>query len=60
MVLLIKYIFVLFTQKPSYKKNITKLKIVKAATIKNNKNIYLGHSNQIQYIILTISRSAKS
>ena len=45
MVLLIKYFFTLFIQRPSYKRNITKLITVKAVTIKSNKNIYLKHSN---------------
>ena len=50
MVLLIKYIFILFAQRPSYKRNITKLitvkaVIVKAVIIKGDKDIYLEHSN---------------
>ena len=44
-VLLIKYISTLFTQRPSYKKNITKLITIKTITIKGNKDIYLKHSN---------------
>jgi hypothetical protein len=45
MALLIKYISTPSAQRPSYGKNITKLITVKAATIKGNKDIYLGHSN---------------
>ena len=37
--LLIEYISVLFIQRPSYKRNITKLITVKAATVKGNKVI---------------------
>ena len=43
--LLIKYTFTLSVQRPSYKRNITKLITVKAATVKSDKDIYLGHSN---------------
>ena len=39
MTLLIKYTSVLFTQRPSYRKNITKLITIKAAIIKGNKVI---------------------
>ena len=46
-ILLIKYTSILFTQRPSYKRNITKLKTIKVITKKGNKDIYLGHSNQI-------------
>ncbi len=45
MVLLIRYISILSTQKPNYRKNITKLKTIKAAIIKGDKDIYLGYSN---------------
>ena len=45
MVLLIGYIFTLSAQKPNYRKNITKLRIIKAAIVKGDKDIYLGHSN---------------
>ena len=40
MVLLIKYISILFMQRPSYGRNITKL-----ITVKGNKGIYLECSN---------------
>ena len=46
-------------QRLSYKRNITKLKTIKTITKKGDRDIYIGHSNQIQYIILTISRSIK-
>ena len=39
MTLLIGYTSTLFTQRPSYKRNITKLITVKAATVKGNKVI---------------------
>ena len=45
MVLLIGYISILSAQKPNYRKNITKLRTVKAATVKGDKDIYLRHSN---------------
>jgi SNF2 family DNA or RNA helicase len=45
MALLIKYTSVLSVQKPSYKRNITKLITVKAAIVKSDKDIYIGHSN---------------
>ncbi len=45
MVLLIGYIFTLSVQKPNYRKNMTKLRTVKAAIVKSDKDIYLGHSN---------------
>ena len=44
-ILLIKYISVLFTQRPSYGRNITKLRTIKAITKKGNRDIYIGHSN---------------
>ena len=44
-ILLIGYISILSMQKPNYGKNITKLRTVKAATVKGDKDIYLGHSN---------------
>jgi SNF2 family DNA or RNA helicase len=44
-ILLIKYTSALSVQKPSYKRNITKLKTIKAITEKGNKNIYIGYSN---------------
>ena len=47
MILLIRYTFTLFTQRLSYGKNITKLKTVKAVTEKGDRDIYIGHSNQI-------------
>jgi hypothetical protein len=45
MILLIEYTFMPFTQRPSYRRNITKLKTVKTITKKGDKNIYIGHSN---------------
>ena len=44
-ILLIKYTSVPFTQRPNYKRNITKLRTEKAVTKKGNKDIYIGHSN---------------
>ena len=44
-ILLIGYTSVLSMQRPSYRKNITKLRTVKVITKKGNKDIYLGHSN---------------
>ena len=44
-ILLIEYTSTLFTQRPSYKRNITKLKTAKAITEKGDKDIYIGHSN---------------
>ena len=44
-ILLIGYTSMLFTQRPSYGKNITKLITVKAATRIGNRDIYLGHSD---------------
>ena len=46
MILLIEYTSVLFIQRPSYKRNITKLRTVKAITAKGDRDIYIGHSNQ--------------
>jgi hypothetical protein len=45
MILLIKYTSVLSAQRPNYKRNITKLRTVKAITKKGNKDIYIEHSN---------------
>ena len=45
MVLLIGYTSALSAQKPNYGKNITKLRTIKAATVKGDKDIYLRHSN---------------
>jgi hypothetical protein len=45
MILLIKYISVLSIQRLSYKKNITKLRTIKAVTKKGNEDIYIEHSN---------------
>ena len=45
MILLIGYTSVLFIQRPSYKRNITKLRTVKAVTKKGNRDIYIGHFN---------------
>ena len=45
MALLIKIFFTLSAQRLSYKKNMTKLKTVKAITKKGNKDIYIGHSD---------------
>jgi hypothetical protein len=44
-ILLIEYTFMLSTQRLSYKRNITKLRTVKAITKKGDKDIYIGHSN---------------
>ena len=44
-ILLIEYTSALFTQRLSYRRNITKLKTKKAITKKGNKDIYIGHSN---------------
>jgi hypothetical protein len=44
-ILLIRYISALSMQRPSYKRNITKLRTVKAVTKKGNKDIYIGHSD---------------
>ena len=44
-ILLIGYTSVLSVQRPSYKKNITKLRTKKAVTKKGDKDIYIGHSN---------------
>ena len=44
-ILLIGYTSVLFIQRPSYGRNITKLRTIKAVTKKGNKDIYIGHSN---------------
>ena len=44
-ILLIGYTSVLSTQRPSYRKNITKLKTIKAITKKGDRDIYIGHSN---------------
>ena len=45
MILLIGYTSAPFIQRPSYRRNMTKLKTVKIITEKGNKDIYLGHSN---------------
>ena len=45
MILLIGYISASSTQRPSYRRNITKLKTKKAVTEKGDKDIYIGHSN---------------
>ena len=45
MILLIGYTSAPSTQRPSYGRNITKLRTVKAATIEGKRDIYLGHSN---------------
>ena len=44
-ILLIKYTTILSTQRPSYRKNITKLRTVKAITKKGDRGIYIRHSN---------------
>ena len=44
-ILLIKYISTLFTQRLSYGRNITKLKTIKAVTEKGDRDIYIGHFN---------------
>ena len=59
MVLLIGHTSVPFIQRLSYRRNMTKLKTVKAAIVKDDKDIYLKYFNQMQYIILTIFRSVK-
>ena len=45
MVLLIGYTSAPSAQRPSYRRNITKLRTIKAITVIGNKDIYLGHSN---------------
>ena len=45
MILLIGYTSVLSIQRLGYKKNIIKLRTVKAVTKKGNRDIYIGHSN---------------
>jgi Holliday junction resolvasome RuvABC DNA-binding subunit len=45
MILLIKYTSVPSTQRLSYRRNITKLRTIKAVTKKGDKDIYIGHSN---------------
>ena len=44
-ILLIEYTSMLFIQRPSYRRNITKLKTIKAITEKGDKDIYIWHSN---------------
>jgi hypothetical protein len=44
-ILLIGYTSTLSTQRLSYRKNITKLKTIKAVTEKGDKDIYIGYSN---------------
>ena len=44
-ILLIKYTSVLFTQRPSYRRNMTKLRTIKAITEKGDRDIYIGYSN---------------
>ena len=44
-ILLIGYTSVLFTQRPSYGKNMTKLRTIKAVTKKGDRDIYIGYSN---------------
>ena len=46
-ILLIKYTSALSIQRPSYKRNMTKLRTKKAITKKGDKDIYIKHSNQI-------------
>jgi hypothetical protein len=43
MILLIRYISAPSTQRLSYKRNITKLRTIKAITKKGDKDIYIGH-----------------
>ena len=45
MILLIKYTSTPSIQRPSYRRNITKLRTEKAVTKKGNKDIYIGHSD---------------
>ena len=45
MILLIGYTSVLSVQRLSYKRNITKLRTIKAITEKGDRDIYIGHSN---------------
>ena len=45
MILLIGYTFTLSTQRPSYRRNITKLRTIKAITKKGDRDIYIGHSD---------------
>ena len=44
-ILLIGYISVPSMQRPSYRRNITKLRTKKAVIKKGDKDIYIGHSN---------------
>ena len=44
-ILLIKYTSTPSTQRPSYGRNIIKLRTIKAVTKKGNRDIYIGHSN---------------
>ena len=44
-VLLIGYISILFMQRPSYRRNITKLRTIKAITKKGDRDIYIGYFN---------------
>jgi hypothetical protein len=44
-ILLIGYTSTPSTQRPSYRKNITKLRTEKAIIKKSDKDIYIGHSN---------------
>ena len=44
-ILLIGYTSALSIQRPSYRRNITKLRTKKAVTKKSNKDIYIGHSD---------------
>ena len=44
-ILLIGYTSALSTQRPNYRKNITKLRTVKAVTKKGDRDIYIKYSN---------------
>ena len=44
-ILLIGYTSMLFTQRLSYRRNITKLRTIKAITKKGDRDIYIGHSD---------------
>ena len=44
-ILLIEYTSAPSTQRSSYRRNITKLRTIKAVTEKGNRDIYIGHSN---------------
>ena len=59
MILLIGHTSAPSAQRPGYGRNMTKLRTEKAVTEKGDKDIYIGHSDQTQYIILTTSGSVE-